>query len=155
MIIPTQTSIFNESFVRYLKSIGIENPTTLKRCKHIFTLCDKMTRETINDILITDTDASGEARDKECFWCFTNNYASEARNFLTGIDLEILPIGQRISHWSVNAVDYELGETTPASKLSLIFTTQGLTRELKAAKSNCKHLNIIVDKYIKLNMPFG
>jgi len=155
MIIPAQTSVFNENFVRYLKSIGIDNPSLLKRCKLIFALCDRMTRETINDIFVTDGGSADSLREHDNLWCFTNNYAIEAKKFLTEVRLEIIPIGQRISNWAVTAVDYEFGEVNPGSKLSLGFTTQGMTRELKAAGANCKHFSTIIENYIKPNMPFG
>jgi hypothetical protein len=152
---PAQTSIFNDSFTKYLKTVGIDNPAILKRCKLIFGLCDKMTRETINDIYINDVGSSGEVRNYDSLWCFTNNYAIEAKEFLIGVRLEIIPIGQRISHWAVNAVDYDLGEPVPASKLTLTFIAQGMVRELKAVGLNCKYLAAVIEKTIKPNMPFG
>lgn len=139
-------------FIPYLKEIGIVSNTILKRIEFIHTLVSDMCPDKIEDIFIDDYLKEDGTRDYEDLWFFSNLYCLEAKKFLTQIDLDITPIKQRITYWSVKIQDFNFKESSEKSRFSLGFNLlQGVSGTLKASKRNCDYLQVIIVKYIKAN----
>lgn len=139
-------------FIPYLNEIDIVSSTLLKRIEFIHTLVSDMCPDKIEDIFIDDYLKEDGTRDYEDLWFFSNLYCLEAKKFLAQIDLDITPIKQRITYWSVKIQDFNFKESSEKSRFSLHFNVlQGVSGDLKASKRNCDYLQVIIVKYIKAN----
>lgn len=151
----TESKSYSEEFTKfipYLNEIGIVSSALLKRIELIYTLCSDMCPDKIEDIFIEDYFTEEGTRDYESLWFFSNLYCLEAKKFLTMIDLDITPIKQQITYWSVKIQDFNLKESSEKSRFSLhLRFLQGNTGDMKAAKRNCDYLQVIIVKYIKAN----
>lgn len=151
----TESKSYSEEFTKfipYLNEIGIVSSALLKRIELIYTLCSDMCPDKIEDTFIDDYLKEDGTRDYEDLWFFSNLYCLEAKKFLTQIDLDIAPIKQKITYWSVKIQDFNFKESSEKSRFSLNFRLlEGITGDLKASKRNCDYLQVIIVKYIKAN----
>lgn len=150
-----ESKSYNKEFTRfipYLNEIDIVSNTLLKRIEFIYTLFSDMCPDKIEDIFIEDYLKEDGTREYEDLWFFSNLYCLEAKKFLTQIDLDVTPLKQQITYWSVKIQDFNFKESSEKSRFSLHFETlRGVTGDFKASKRNCDYLQVIISKYIKVN----
>lgn len=141
-----------EKFMPYLESIHITTTALQSRCQLVISLLARMTSERIEDVFVSDYFNADGTREYESLWCFTKNYVLEAKNFITNIELDIMPISKRVTYWTVTAKDFEFQGSNINSRFSLRFSVSLTMRaDFKAARENCAYLQAIIEKYVKPN----
>jgi len=139
-------------FIPYLKGVDIVTRTLLKRIEFIYTLCSDMCLEEIEDVFVTDYIKGDGTREYENLWFFSKGYCLEAKKFLSQIDLDITPIKNRITYWTVTAQNFDFKKASENSRLNLAFNTvQGISGDFKAARRNCDYLKALINRYVKPN----
>jgi hypothetical protein len=111
-----------------------------------------MCPDEIDDVFVEDYIKEDATREYQDLWFFSKRYCLEAKNFLTQIDIDITPIKNRITYWTVTAQDFDFKKASDKSRLLLEFNlVQGVQGNLKAAKGNCDSLQAIINQYVKPN----
>ncbi len=140
-------------FIPYLKSVDIVTRQLIKRIESIYTLCSDMCPDELEDIFVTDYIKGDGTREYENLWFFSKSYCVEAKKFMTTIDLDIAPLKNRVTYWTVQANDYNFKKSSVKSRLNLHFDTiQKITCSFKATRGNCAYLQSIINKYVKPNL---
>lgn len=146
---------YNKEFIKfipYLKEVDIKTRALLKRIEFIYNLYGDMCPDDIEDIFVTDYIKADGTREYENLWFFSKNYCLEAKKFLTQLNLDITPIKNRITYWTVTAQEFDFKKASANSRLNLDFkTVQEIYGVFKSAKENCVYLQAIINKYVKTN----
>ena len=140
-------------FISYLNKVDITTRVLLKRIEFIYTLFGNMFPDEIEDVFITEYVKEDGTREYENFWVFSKGYCGEAKKFLNQVDLDITPIKNRITYWTVQANDYDFKKATVKSRLNLYLETlHNITCDFKATRGNCGYLQSLINKYVKPNI---
>ena len=140
-------------FISYLNKVDITTRILLKRIELIYILCRDMCPEEIEDLFVTDYITADESREFENLWFLSKNYLLEAKKFLHQIDIDITPIRNRITYWTVQANDYDFKKATVKSRLNLhLSTIHVVVCNFKATRGNCAYLQSLINKYVKPNI---
>lgn len=139
-------------FIPYLNDIDITTRAYIKRIESIYELCCYMCPEKIEDILVEDYIKDDGTREYEDLNFFSKGYCLSAHQFLTKNNIHIGVLAKRIIGWRVQATDFDFKKATTKSRLNVsVRTLDDIEGEFKAARENCRHLQAIIDKYIKPN----
>lgn len=141
-------------FISYLKKVDITTRVLLKRIELIYTLCSDMCPDELEDIFVTDYIKKDGTREYENLWFFSKSHFLEAKKFMTTIDLDITPLKNNITYWTVSIHDFNFKKASTKSRLNLRFRwaeTTDLDASFKASGKNCEYLQSIINKYVKPN----
>ena len=146
---------YNKEFIKfipYLKEVDITTRVLLERIEFIYNLCSDMCQDKIEDVFVTDYVKEDGMREYENLWFFSKGYCLEAKKFLSEINLDITPIKNRVTYWTVTAQDFDFKKASEKSRLHLRYDlVQRISGEFKAARGNCDSLQAIINKYVKPN----
>jgi hypothetical protein len=138
----------NDRITQYLADIDVP-PLVMERIESVLAFYSEVSTEEIEDVLVTNPVKEDGSTWYESLWLFSPSYAMEAKNFTSEDDFDNLMLAKRVEYWDVRRQDYEFGETTSESKLTIDFVATGMNRgTLTASGDNCKYLKDIFLKYI-------
>jgi len=144
-------------FTEYLKSVGIETQPALARAERALKAFSLICPEEIKDIFVEEYVKEEGSREYESLEGFSANYWCSAVRFLTDDRWNISSTRKRIRAVNVRGSEYEFGDTTEKSRLSIFIAfsdNPDQSGTLKASGKNCDALRQIFIKYIQPNFLF-
>lgn len=135
-------------FVRYLESIGTSQ-TLRERAETIFQFYRHLCPEEIVTIFACDYIGGDGARVFGALWFLSDNYAMEAKEFMTKDDFDITPMAKNRMYLRIQKEEYDFQKATDKSRLHIEWTVnERLTGVLKASKENCDFLRDLIRQYV-------
>jgi hypothetical protein len=135
-------------FETYLKSIGIDGPF-LERTTTVFDFVEKIYKDELKDIFVSEYIDSENNRQFESLWIFSEHKIFEARNFLNEDDLDCTSLPTEIQYWRMKKAEFDFDNPLPKSRLSLDITLiNKYSCSFKASQSNCIKLKQIFNDYL-------
>lgn len=134
-----------KNFYKYLDEIEITQKNVINKVKDTFLFySNHLCPETIQDIFITDY--IEDSREYENLWFFSENYAMEAKNFISEDNFDISSF-EHVRNLQIIKKDYDFENWNEESRIDLICDADNLFFEMRASKQNCDYLKDILDKY--------
>jgi hypothetical protein len=123
----------NEKFIKYLNNIEITEENLQKRILDIFEFYkNHLCPEPIQDIFVTDY-ITEELREYENLWFFSENYAMEAKKFISEDDFDITLL-RKINRIEIQKTNYDFRQANLKSRLILFSDSASMFVEMKASK---------------------
>jgi hypothetical protein len=129
-----------KSFGPYFREIGM-SPTAVRRAVEVIELVADMhpPGEEFN-VFVSDTIDSDGNRIFPHLWVFSENYASEAKNFMTETNFDMVSIDLRQGYLDVHYRNYSPGNWSEESRISADIRFLSFSMEFFAARNNCERL---------------
>lgn len=142
-----------EAFASYYKVLDLSS-TVIERIESIHAFYSSASSEKITGIFLTDLVKEDGSIQYVNLWFYSENYAMEAKRFLTRDDFDNMPIRKNIIRWAIEKTEYDFQKATEKSRCKLIFIcAQGnMGGELSGSKANCDYLRDIFINYIVPNL---
>src|SRR3990170_4856177 len=141
-----------KEFAEYLRTLGMgdllrERVATIQRT--VKAICP----EGLKYIFVSEYIQEDGSRQYEVLHFFSDNYAVEAKNFLTENMFEIEKIGHSIVNLLFDSQEFDLQLPTEKSRLRVrYYTATNLQADFKASRENCTHLLTIVQNCLIPNL---
>jgi hypothetical protein len=136
----------DKDFSNYLNDIEITETNLQERIYNIFIFyANDLCPEDIKDIFVTDY-ISEELREYENLWFFSENFAMEAKNFISEDDFDITYFS-KINGLEIKKKNYNFKNSNISSRLNLFCDTESEIYQMKASKNNCDYLKKIIKNY--------
>ena len=143
----------NEKLKRYLDSIGLKGELFVK-VENAYRFFTEYLECEIEDIFVSEYINKEGVREYENIWFFNDDYCYEAKHFIMQEDFDSCVIKNNIDYFSIKKSNFDIisNLTADNSRMNLEFRLKNsmVVGDMKASKSNCEQLAIIVKKYFKL-----
>lgn len=137
-------------FEEYLKALGMTEALRA-RVEEIVEFYATACPEEIEDIFVSEYIQEDGTRVYENFWCFSKQYAMEAKDFVNRDNFDSAPVGANVAHWEITKQDYDFKKAEEKSRMALDVQFAGSVVRglLKASKENCDQLRNVFLKYLR------
>jgi len=134
---------------KYLHDIGVTGNTEV-RINGIVKFYNEITGNSEpQEIFITDYYSEDGNRCYESLWIFYNNYACEAKKFLSENDFDMATVSRdSVVYWRLQTKDFNFETPTDSSRISFrVDYSNRVNCEIKAARNNCVYFMKLIKKY--------
>jgi len=139
-----------DEFVEYLESIGICTEALKNRIQAHIDQAEKLVGEPVVDLLVEDY-FDDQTRVYSDLAAYTAQWTVSVKNFTTGEEYFVMSRPTQLIGIAMRVKDYTFGQAPVASSrlhLELVYAgTSTVGGTLRAAGSNCVHLEMIYRKY--------
>ena len=136
----------------YFLSLGMTN-VLLDRVQTIYGFYENVCPENITNVFISEYINEDGSREYISLWLFSETFVMEAKQFVTQDKFDMASYRNVMNYWEIFKHDYDFGNGTDKSRLTLKASTTAHTSfELKASKENCNHLKNVLMNIIIPNM---
>jgi hypothetical protein len=142
-----------EQISQYLADLGM-GEALIERGLSVVDDLESLVSDPIEHVFVSEYRDDEGNRHYESLWLFTQNYMSEAQNFLTdAISFDLVPARLGIARIEVSRESFDLATASEQSRLSVNVSFSasshpGIMGTFKASASNCEVLTEIVRKYL-------
>lgn len=137
---------------RYLKEIGMRT-ALIKRIESAERAVAAVCPDQLRDLFVSEYLSQDGTRNYEHVFFFTDEHAIRVTNFLTEQTLDIDAIAYGIVNLVITGTDFDFGETSEKSRLTVHYhTAGGCTADLRASKENCAYLLNVVRRWLAPNL---
>lgn len=143
----------DESFTKYLESIGMQNPMISfveKNYEIVESIFAPSLGENIEDIFIEETISEDNKRKYENIYFFTKSYFIEIQIFSEN-KIQIFPLRNN-RNLGIKKINYEFRNATSESRMTINSNSVLSRLILNASGTNCDKLNEIMHKYLIPNI---
>lgn len=143
-----------KKFEEYLNDINI-NSSIMARIEEILNISKKvLNNEEIIDIYVSEY-VTSNGREYESLWIFTEKYISEAKNFRSDFNFDMISRHAGICYANIIFDNYDYikksAKESSRMKLSAASCVRNISYIFKASGVNCRYLQDIFDKYFKVD----
>ena len=124
----------------------------IARAEEVLATLGELLPETPEFLFVSEYRDEDGNREYEGLWVLTERYVSEAEQFVSRGDFDLVRRDIGLGRVFVERRDYDLGTPTDASRLTVTLNFNrngaGLVATLKASGSNCADLSQILREYV-------